>query len=89
MVEQNAHSCSQVLAGWLMQALLAPQRDETLFTIKTFINCNGCKLSKCGFSAMAALLPGKEPSSTHCVGGCVGPRGSLDVLEKGEVLHLL
>lgn len=89
MVEQNVHSCSQVLAGWLMQALPAPQRDKSLFTTKTFISYHGCKLSKYGFNALATLLPGKEPSSTHCVGGCVGPRGSLDVLEKGEALHLL
>lgn len=32
---------------------------------------------------------GKSPPSTHCVGGCVGPRGILDVLETGEVMHLL
>lgn len=89
MLEQYVRSCSQVLAGWLTQALPAPQRDKTLFTIKTFISCYGCKLSKCGFNAMAALLPGKEPSSTHLVGGCVGARVSLDGLEKVEVSHLL
>ena len=27
--------------------------------------------------ALAALHLGKSPS-THCTGGCVGPRGSLD-----------
>jgi hypothetical protein len=89
VLEQNVRSCSQVLAGWLTQALPTPQMDGTLFTAKTFISCHGCELSKCGFYAMAALLPRKEPRSTHCVGGGVGPRGSLDVLEKGEVLHLL
>jgi len=72
-----------------MQALPAPQSDKSLFTTKTFISYHGWKLTKYGFNALATLLPGKEPSSTHCVGGCVGPRGSLDVLEKGEALHLL
>jgi len=37
-----------VLAGWLTQALPAPQRDKTLFTAKTFISCHRCKLSKRG-----------------------------------------
>jgi hypothetical protein len=31
--------------------------------------------------ALAALHPGRSPS-THCTGGCVGPRDSLD--ECGE-----
>jgi hypothetical protein len=32
--------------------------------------------------ALAALHPGKEPSGTHCIGGWVGPRASLDAVEK-------
>lgn len=85
MLEQNVYSCSRVLACWLTQTLPAPQRDKTLFTTKTFISCHGCKLFKRRFCAMAALVPGKEPPSTHFVWGCEGPRGgSLDVLEKGE-----
>jgi len=30
----------------------------------------------------AALPPGKEPPGTHCIGGWVGPRVSLDVVKR-------
>jgi len=29
--------------------------------------------------------PGKEPPSTHCIGGYVGPRASLDAVEKRKI----
>jgi hypothetical protein len=63
-----------MLANWLTQALLTPQRDETLFIANTFIICYGCTLYKCGFYAMAVLLPVKDPPpSTPCIGDWVGP----------------
>jgi hypothetical protein len=36
----------------------------------------------CQPHAPAALIPGKEPSDTHFVGGRVVPRDSLDAMEK-------
>jgi hypothetical protein len=36
----------------------------------------------------AALPPGKEPSSAHCIGGWVGPRADLDDMEKRKFLAL-
>jgi hypothetical protein len=32
--------------------------------------------------APATLLPGKEPPGTHWIGGWVGPRAGLDMVEK-------
>ena len=32
--------------------------------------------------------PGKESAATHSVGGCVGPRGSLYILEMAHILVL-
>jgi hypothetical protein len=39
------------------------------------------------YHAPAALPPGKEPHSTHWIGGWVGPRISLDDVEKRKMLH--
>jgi hypothetical protein len=38
--------------------------------------------------APAALPPGKEPTDTHWIGGWVGPRASLDDVEKRKFLIL-
>jgi hypothetical protein len=34
------------------------------------------------FHTLAALLPGKKAPGTHCIGGWVGLRASLDAVEK-------
>jgi hypothetical protein len=39
------------------------------------------------FTFLVALLPRKNPG-THWIGGCVGPRVVLDVVEKKNVLPL-
>jgi hypothetical protein len=36
--------------------------------------------------AHTALPPGKQPPGTHCIGGWVGPRTDLDVMEKRKIL---
>jgi hypothetical protein len=36
--------------------------------------------------APAALPQGKEPG-THWIGGCVGPRASLDTVVKGKIMN--
>jgi hypothetical protein len=41
------------------------------------------------FRALAALLPGKEPKGTHCIGGWVGLGAALDYMEKRKFLTLL
>jgi hypothetical protein len=39
-------------------------------------------------SRPAALLSGKDPPGTHWIGGWVGPRASLDDMEKRKFLTL-
>jgi hypothetical protein len=38
--------------------------------------------------AQAVLSSGKEPPSTHCIGGWVGSRAGLDVMKKRKFLTL-
>jgi hypothetical protein len=35
----------------------------------------------------ATLLPGKEPTGTHCTGGWVGSRVGMDAVQKRKILQ--
>jgi hypothetical protein len=41
------------------------------------------------WGALSASLPGRFTSGTHCVGGCVDPRTSLDDVKKTKFLLIL
>jgi hypothetical protein len=36
--------------------------------------------------ALAALPPGTQPPSTHCIGGWMGPTTGLDIMQKRKSL---